>query len=84
MDQLTGAFARELRERRTSAKLSQEKLAELAGIHRTYVSLLERGLKNPTLHIVFRLADVLGMSPTDFVQAVVDRLTREDTLKDVE
>lgn len=73
MDLLSQAFAAELRDKRKAARLSQEELAELAGIHRTYVSLLERGVKNPTLHVLFRLASVLHVSPTDFIQAVSNR-----------
>jgi transcriptional regulator with XRE-family HTH domain len=41
---------------------SQEKLAFESGIHRTYVSGLERGIRNPTITIVQKLADTLGVS----------------------
>lgn len=44
---------------RKKAGLSQEELAERAGIHRTYVSLLERNRKSPTLDVLFRVCRAL-------------------------
>lgn len=41
--------------------MSQESLAEAAGIDRTYVSLVERGLRKPTLDVAERLSNALGM-----------------------
>ncbi len=41
---------------------SQEELAERAGLHRTYVSGVERGIRNPTITIVEKLAITLGAS----------------------
>lgn len=43
------------------AGLSQEALALAAGVDRTYVSQLERGIANPSLLILWRLADALKM-----------------------
>ncbi len=68
------AIGEELAKRRRDAGLSQEALAENCGIHRTYVSQLERGLKSPTLHTLFLLADALEVSPSTFVRAVERRL----------
>jgi transcriptional regulator with XRE-family HTH domain len=51
-----GARLREVRER---AKVSQEKLAELAGLHRTYVSSVERGQRNISLVNIAKLASAL-------------------------
>lgn len=48
---------------------SQEELAEKAGIHRTYVSQLERGLKSPTLAILIKIADALGINCSDILKA---------------
>jgi transcriptional regulator with XRE-family HTH domain len=39
---------------------SQEEFAERAGLHRTYISGVERGVRNPTITIVGRLAEALG------------------------
>lgn len=54
-------FAARLREVRTSQGLSQEKLAELASLHRTYVSLVERGERNITIDNMEKLALALGV-----------------------
>lgn len=54
-------FATRLREARMSQGLSQEKLAELASLHRTYVSLVERGERNLTIDNMEKLARALGV-----------------------
>ncbi len=41
---------------------SQEELADRAGLHRTYISGVERGVRNPTITIVEKLAATLGVS----------------------
>jgi len=62
------AFGRALRKRRTKKNLSQEKLAELADLHPTYISMLERGTKGPSLETVFALAKALGISAVKLVR----------------
>jgi transcriptional regulator with XRE-family HTH domain len=52
-------FGLRLREVREKAGISQEKLAELAGLHRTYVSSVERGKRNISLQNIERLAEAL-------------------------
>jgi len=47
---------------------SQEKLAEIAGLHRTYVSGVERGVRNPTVTIVNLLANALKVHPTELLK----------------
>ena len=64
---------RELRRAREAVGLSQEDLAFRAGVHRTYVSLLERDKKSPTLTVLFRLCKALGVSPSAFVRRVERR-----------
>ncbi|MGO9056095.1 MAG: helix-turn-helix domain-containing protein [Candidatus Binataceae bacterium] len=49
-----------IRQHRIRKGLSQEALAESAGIHHTYVSLLERGKCRPTVDVAARLAGALG------------------------
>jgi transcriptional regulator with XRE-family HTH domain len=58
--------ARNLRRLRTGRGLSQETLAMDAGIDRTYVSRLERGLENPTVAILEQLADALQSGIVEF------------------
>jgi transcriptional regulator with XRE-family HTH domain len=69
-DQLAQAFGRVLRERRLAAGLSQEKLALEADVDRTFVSLLERGGRQPTLSTLWRLAGALGIGPSELIGAV--------------
>lgn len=61
------AFGLRVRELRLEQGLSQEALAELAGIHRTYVGSVERGERNIALDNINALADALGVSPADLV-----------------
>ena len=56
---LLGARIKEIRKR---LRLSQEKLAERAGISAQYISNIERGRENPTLDMLLRLADSLRVS----------------------
>lgn len=57
-----GKLGVRVRQLRDEGSLSQEKLAELANIHRTYISSIERGQQNISLTILIRLADSLGVS----------------------
>jgi transcriptional regulator with XRE-family HTH domain len=53
------AFGTALRKFRLERGISQERLAELAGIHRTYVGDVERGTRNIAIENMVRLADAL-------------------------
>ena len=64
-------FGRRLRELRLERELSQEKLSELAGLDKNYVSEAERGRMNPALLTIGRLADALGVED---VALISDRL----------
>jgi len=70
------AFGRVLREARRQKGLSQEQLAGDAEFDRTYPSLLERGLRTPTLTVIFQLARVLDMSAAALVSKTLDELNR--------
>ena len=60
---ITVQFGRNLRAYRIQRQLSQEDLAEVSGLHRTYISGLERGIRNPSITIVAQLADALEIEP---------------------
>jgi transcriptional regulator with XRE-family HTH domain len=62
------AFGRELKKAREAAKKSQETLAFDAEVHRTYVSLIERGQKSPTLSVIVRLAKALNVNPSELLR----------------
>lgn len=70
MTTLNQSIAQALVKYRHLSQLSQEELADLAGIHRTYVSQIERGLKMPTLAILFKIASALKVKPSDLVQEI--------------
>ena len=55
-------FGERVRLRRELLGLSQEEFAFQSGIHRTYVSGVERGIRNPSLTMVERIAKALDMS----------------------
>ncbi|MFL6600173.1 MAG: helix-turn-helix domain-containing protein [Steroidobacteraceae bacterium] len=61
------AFGYVLRAMRNDAGLSQEELAFRADVDRTYPSLLERGLRTPTLTVLLKLAEVLQVTPAALV-----------------
>lgn len=54
-------FAKILRAMREKAGYSQEELADRAGLHRTYISQIERGLKSPSLNSLVGIARALGV-----------------------
>jgi transcriptional regulator with XRE-family HTH domain len=68
---VASAFGKVLRDAREAAGLSQEDLASDADIDRTYVSMLERGVRQPTLETIFRLAKAVKLTPA----ALVSRTT---------
>jgi transcriptional regulator with XRE-family HTH domain len=70
------AFGRVLREVRLQKGLSQDRLASLCDFDRTYPSLLERGLRSPTLAMIFRLSQALDINPSLLVTRTQDELRR--------
>lgn len=62
------AFGERVRALRRRSNLSQEQLAEKSGLHRTYVSSLERGQRNVGLDNIRRLAAALGVRPAELFQ----------------
>jgi len=70
------AFGKVLREIRQEHSLSQEELGFESGYHRTYISLLERGRKSPSLNTVFQLAAALGVSPSDILRRTEARVSQ--------
>ena len=69
-DAVATAFGKALRGHRANQNLSQEKLAELSNLDRTYISLLERGLRQPSLATVLRLCRALEIPPGEAVEDV--------------
>lgn len=63
------AFGQGVRERRQELGLSQEELGYRCGLDRTYVSGIERGVRNPTLKVLWRLADGLDTQASDLLRS---------------
>ncbi|WP_236707068.1 helix-turn-helix domain-containing protein [Pseudomonas sp. Leaf129] len=70
------AFGKVLRDQRKRAGLTQENLALEAGIQRNYVSLIERGVHQPTLAMIFKLAAALKCAPSALVADVEALVTK--------
>lgn len=68
MKGLEEKFGKLLKELREKKGLTQEQLAIDSALDRTYISLLERGLRNPTLTTVFKIAEVLEVKPSNLVK----------------
>lgn len=75
LPRLQDAFGQVLKDLRTERGLSQQQLALDSELDRTYISLLERGLRQPTLGTIFQLAEVLKFSASDIV-ARVEKVVR--------
>lgn len=61
-------FARNLRRARSERSLSQEALAHDAGVDRTYISALERGVYGATIDMIDKLARVLEVEPSTLLE----------------
>lgn len=61
LNRLKISLARSVKLRRKELGLSQEELADLAEIDRTYASQIERGIANPSLEVLFRISRALNM-----------------------
>lgn len=68
VDDLQQQFGQLVRRRRLAAKLSQERLAEQAGVHFTTVSMVERGKMAPTIVVVKKLAAGLETTMADLMR----------------
>ena len=65
-----GAEIRALRERKG---LSQERLADLAGLHRNFIGLIERGQRNPTFLTLVAICSKLGLPLSEMVEGAEKR-----------
>lgn len=62
------AFGKVLRVVRKEAGLTQEQLGHAAGVDRTFVSLIERGERQPTVRVLFRLATAMQVTPVRLIE----------------
>ena len=62
-------FGKTLRELRTERGLSQDELAARAGLDRNYIGMIERGERNPAIVNVVKIAEALGVPPSELFRA---------------
>ncbi|MDD9802398.1 MAG: helix-turn-helix transcriptional regulator [Deltaproteobacteria bacterium] len=62
-------FGQKVREERVRQGLSQEELAARAGVHRTYIGMIERAEKNITLESIEKIATALNIRIADFFES---------------
>ena len=70
MDPVRRRFGDNLRDARKKVGISQEELSTRAGLHRTAVSLHERGEREPRILTVIKLAHGLGIEPNDLCEGI--------------
>ena len=75
---MAAAFGKVLREVRRSKGMSQEALAAAGNFDRTYPSLLERGLRTPSLSVMFEIAATLGVHPSELVNETLALLEKKE------
>ena len=66
-DEFTKHLSQRLKEVRISKKMTQQELAEKAGLHLTYVGHLELGKYHPTVFVIWKIAKALGVSPDKLI-----------------
>ena len=71
-------FGEVLRSLRKQRGLSQEKLAELANLHDRHISFIERGLRKPSIVIVFQLAKALDIEASELIRMVEKRIQQSE------
>jgi transcriptional regulator with XRE-family HTH domain len=74
-ENIAAVFGKVLKEQRNARGLSQESLALSANVDRTFVSQMERGIRQPTLTTLCKLSDALGIQPSTLV-ARVEKMLR--------
>jgi transcriptional regulator with XRE-family HTH domain len=71
-------FGTMLKQLRKASDITQEELAFRVGLARNYISLLERGVKSPTLTVFLRLCVALKQQPEEVMAEVYKRVVKEE------
>jgi transcriptional regulator with XRE-family HTH domain len=66
-------FGKILQEERKAKKISQEKLAKLTGLDRTFISLIENGKRSPTFSTILKICSALEISPSELFSKYEDQ-----------
>jgi len=70
MENISKLFGKKVRAIRLKKKLSQGDVAKVLKVHRSYVSGIERGIRNPSLKVIDRVAKALGVNIEDLVKRI--------------
>jgi transcriptional regulator with XRE-family HTH domain len=73
LDDLKEAISSNIKKCRKAKGISQEKLALISGIDRSYMSEIERCLANPSIEALLRISNALEVSPEDLIRTVKKR-----------
>lgn len=76
--ELENALATVLRNNRIIVGLSQEELAHRCDLDRTYISLLERGKRKPTLNVIFKICLNLNIKSSEFIKQIEEILEQNN------
>lgn len=75
---IVASFGQVVRSHRLVARLTQEELADRSALHPTYIGLIERGVKNPTIQVCQQIADGLDVSLSDLIAQAIEQMSRRD------
>lgn len=67
MNKEVSKFGQKVRKMRLQKKMSQGDIARILGVHRTYISGLERGVRNPSLLTIQKVAKALGVNAKNLI-----------------
>ena len=70
LSEATRELGERVRARRHQVGKSQEQLAQESSLHWSYLGQVERGQRNPTMHNILKLAEVLGLDPCELVRGL--------------
>jgi transcriptional regulator with XRE-family HTH domain len=76
---ITEEIGNRIRYYRKDRKLSQEELAEISGLHSSYIGQLERGIKSPSVDTIYKITKGLDVTMADFLRNIEMFDTDEDT-----
>lgn len=78
MNNITLSLGKRIRNLRIAKRISQEKLAELSGLHATYIGQIERGEKSPTIESIYKISVGLNISISKLLNNMNDISDSED------
>lgn len=70
MKTINEKLGQKIREKRMALGMSQEELANFAGLHRTYIGSVERGERNVSLQNIVAIAKALSISPSELLEGI--------------